>query len=38
MLGYGLPTVAHQASAEGVVESDLMYREPKRFPIVVNPR
>jgi hypothetical protein len=24
MLGYGLPTVAHQASAEGVVEPDLM--------------
>jgi hypothetical protein len=38
MLGYGLPTVAHQASAEGVVEPDLMYREPKRFPIAVKPR
>jgi hypothetical protein len=38
MLGYGLPTVAHQASAEAVVEPDLMYREPKRFPSAVNPR
>jgi hypothetical protein len=35
---YGPPTVAHQASAEGVIEPDLMYREPKRSPIVVNPR
>jgi hypothetical protein len=38
MLGYGLPTVAHQASAEGADDPDLMYREPKRFPIAVNPR
>jgi hypothetical protein len=38
LLGYGLPTVAHHASAEGVVEPDLMYRDPKRSPIAVRPR